>query len=58
MRCHPPAVDLFNDTARATDNRLAAVRVGIGGWTHAPRRDNRWRNPAEAMALIGRLDGR
>ena len=29
-------MDLFSDTRRTTDG----IRVGIGGWTYAPWRDN------------------
>ena len=36
MPGYPAAMDMFNDTMDATDG----IRVGIGGWTFAPWRDN------------------
>ena len=33
-------MDLFNDTKGATDGTSHGIRVGIGGWTYAPWRDN------------------
>lgn len=40
MRRYPPPMDLFNDTKGATDGTAHGIRVGIGGWTYAPWRDN------------------
>ena len=41
MRRYPPPMDLFNDTKGTTNGTATnGVRVGIGGWTYAPWRDN------------------
>ena len=40
MRRYPPPMDLFNDTPGTINGTAPRIRVGIGGWTYAPWRDN------------------
>ena len=41
MPGYPRSMDLFSGSTRATSDDIAdSIRVGIGGWTYAPWRDN------------------